>query len=88
MLYVLSLAFSKVLYKSQYLLRLVLWLKVHPYSYFYVTNNVGSDVPFRYEEFVNNTASFKTFGSLTPGCSIRCVPLNYKKLSDYELQEK
>lgn len=57
-------------------------LKVHPYSYFYVSNNVGSDVPFKYEEFVNNTASFKTFGSLTPGCSIRCIPLNYKKLSD------
>ena len=57
-------------------------LKVAPYSYFYVSNNVGCDIPFKYEEFVNNTASFKTVGSMTPGCSIRCVPLNYKKLSD------
>lgn len=57
-------------------------LKVYPYSYFYVTNNAGSDVPFKYEEFVNNTATFKTIGSLTPGCSIRCVPLNYKKIAD------
>ena len=57
-------------------------LKTSPYSYFYVSNNVGADVPFKYEEFVNNTASFRTIGSMTPGCSIRCVPLNYKKLAD------
>ena len=57
-------------------------LKVFPYSYFYVSNNVGSDVPFHYEDFINNTANFKTVGSLTPGCSIKCVPRNYKKLSD------
>lgn len=57
-------------------------LKTYPYSYFYVTNNAGSDVPFRYEEFVDNTAQFKTLGSLTPGGSIRCIPINYKKLAD------
>ena len=57
-------------------------LKVYPYSYFYITNNAGSDVPFKYEEFKSNTASFKTIGSLTPGGSIRCIPLNYKKLTD------
>jgi hypothetical protein len=57
-------------------------LKTSPYSYFYISNNVGSDVPFKYEDFVSNTASFKTVGSLTPGCSIRCVPLNYKKYAD------
>ena len=57
-----------------------LW--VHPYNYFYVSNNVGMDVEFRYEDFVSNTASFKTIGSLTPGCSIKCIPLNYKLLSD------
>ena len=57
-------------------------LKTSPYSYFYVTNNVGSDVPFKYEDFVSNNAKFRTLGSLTPGCSIRCVPMNYKKLAD------
>ena len=57
-------------------------LKTYPYSYFYVSNNSGSDVPFKWEEFVDNTAQFKTVGSLTPGGSIRCVPINYKKLSD------
>ena len=57
-------------------------LKTAPYSYFYITNNTGSDIPFKYEEFTNNSAVFKTVGAITPGCSIRCVPTNYKKLSD------
>lgn len=57
-------------------------LKVAPYCYFYVSNNTGSDIPFKYEDFSSNSAVFKTVGSLTPGCSIRCVPTNYKKLSD------
>lgn len=55
---------------------------VWPYNYFYVSNNVGSDVEFHYEDFISNTASFKTIGSITPGCSIKCVPLNYKSISD------
>ena len=57
-------------------------LKVYPYSYFYITNNAGNDVPFRYEDFVNNTAQFRTIGTLTPSGSIRCIPLNYKKLAE------
>lgn len=57
-------------------------LKVFPYSYLYVTNNNGGNATFKYEDFVNNTAQFKTYGSLTPGCSIRTVPINYKKMSD------
>lgn len=57
-------------------------LKIAPFSYFYVSNNTGSDIPFKYEEFVNNSAVFKTVGSMTPGCSIRCIPTNYKKLAD------
>lgn len=57
-------------------------LYCYPYNYFYITNNVGMDTDFHYEDFINNTASFKTIGSITPGCSIKCVPLNYKKLAD------
>ena len=57
-------------------------LKTSPYSYFYVSNNVGADTTFKYEEFTNNSAVFKTVGAITPGCSIRCVPTNYKKLAD------
>ena len=57
-------------------------LKVFPYSYFYVTNNIGNDVIYHYEDFVSNTASFKTYGSICQGCSIKSIPLNYKKLAD------
>ena len=54
----------------------------YPYNYMLVTNNVGTDTIFHYEDFVNNTASFETIGAVTPGCSIKCIPLNYKKLQD------
>ena len=57
-------------------------LFVAPYNYFYITNNAGMDIDFHYEDFINNTAQFKTIGSITPGCSIKCFPLNYKKLGD------
>ena len=53
-----------------------------PYNYFYVSNTVGADVEFHYEDFVNNAPSFKTVGVATIGGSIRTVPMNYKKLSD------
>ena len=53
-----------------------------PFNYFYVSNTVGTDVEFHYEDFVNNAPSFKTLGCLTIGASIRTVPINYKKLAD------
>lgn len=57
-------------------------LKCYPYNYFYVSNTVGMDAEFHYEDFVGNAPSFKTIGCLTVGGSIRCVPMNYNKLSD------
>lgn len=57
-------------------------LFTYPYNYFYITNNVGMDIDFHYEDFINNTAVFKTVGAITPGCSIKCYPINYKKLAD------
>ena len=53
-----------------------------PYNYFYISNHVGSDVVFRYEDFLNNSPSFKVIGAITPGCSIKCIPLNYKNTTD------
>ena len=35
-----------------------------------------------YEDFISNTPTFKIIGSVTPGCSIKCIPLNYKKIAD------
>lgn len=57
-------------------------LFVYPYNYIVLTNNAGTDVPLNYEDFIDNRPGFKIIGSITPGCSIRCVPLNYKKVSD------
>lgn len=55
---------------------------VYPYCYFYITNNTGQEVIFHYEDFINNTAVFKTYGVVTPGCSIKTIPMNYKMLAD------
>lgn len=57
-------------------------LFTYPYNYFVVSNNAGTDVVFNYEDFINNNPSFKIIGAITPGCSIKCVPLNYKKIAD------
>lgn len=53
-----------------------------PYNYAILSNNNGTDIPFRYEDFINNQLNFKVIGSISQGCSIKCVPLNYKKISD------
>lgn len=57
-------------------------LLTFPFNYVVITNNNGCDIPLKYEEFINNTPKFKVIGSLSQGCSIKCVPLNYKKLQD------
>ena len=53
-----------------------------PYNYAILSNNNGTDIPFRYEDFINNQLNFKVVGSISQGCSIKCVPLNYKKIID------
>lgn len=57
-------------------------LLTYPYNYFNLSNNAGVSVPFRYEDFSSGTPHFKIVGDLSPGCSIKCVPLNYKKVTD------
>lgn len=49
------------------------------FNYMYITNNGGNDVKFNYEDFVNNQPSFKIIGAISLGCSIKLVPMNYKK---------
>lgn len=58
-------------------------LFVYPYNYMQVTNNNGTDVVYRYEDFVS-TPTFKTVGVISPGCSIVTYPKNYKKYTDTE----
>ena len=45
-----------------------------PYNYAILSNNNGTDIPFRYEDFINNQLNFKVVGSISQGCSIKCVP--------------
>lgn len=58
-------------------------LKVFPYCYMMMTNNNGGNAIYHYEDFTYsnsypNRITFEVKGSICPGCSIRCMPKNYK----------
>ena len=53
-----------------------------PYNYLLVTNQVGGNAEFHYEDFINNEAVFNIVGTLSPGCSVKMYPENYKKIPD------
>ena len=60
-------------------------LLTFPFRYLLVSNNAGGSVPYKYEliyKIADDTKilippEFTIEGCLTPGCSIRMVPLNY-----------
>ena len=53
-------------------------LLCHPFNYLLVSNNNGTSVPMHYEDFSSNSCTFKIEMAISPGCSIRMVPTNYK----------
>ena len=55
-------------------------LLVYPYRYLVVSNNAGSFTDYRYEYFtkVNNECRFNITGAISPGCSIKLFPKNYR----------
>lgn len=55
-------------------------LYCYPYNYIRVSNNNGGTAVYKYEDFLtaSDTLKFKIDGVLTPGCSIRMNPINYK----------
>ena len=53
----------------------------YPYQYINLTNNNGGNAILNYEEFSSNKPKVEITGILTPSCSIRAVPKNYKGLS-------
>ena len=64
-------------------------LLCYPYRYLLATNNTGETVLYQYEYFVRdidiqgrNQLKFKTYGDISQGCSMRCVPQNYKNISN------
>lgn len=61
-------------------------LFIGDYNYLMVSNNVGQNYTYKFEDFINNTAKFKTVGAITMGGSIKTIPLNYKKFADDEAE--
>ena len=61
-------------------------LFIGDYNYLLVSNNMGQDYVYKYEDFVTNKAKFKVVGSMCIGGSIKAIPLNYKKLVDDEAE--
>lgn len=57
-------------------------LLTFPYCYIMASNGNGASAIYHQELFTNTNQSgeyvFRVFGALTPGCSIRMVPINYK----------
>lgn len=61
-------------------------LLTYPYRYLLVSNNSGVSVPYHLEDFeysdITSQPQFKIEACLTPGCSIRMIPLNYKGIAE------
>ena len=58
-----------------------------PYNYFVVSNNVGTNAEYHYENFSDTSnMTFQAYGDITPGCSIKAVPKNYKGVQ-YNFEE-
>lgn len=55
-------------------------LLCYPYNYINISNNAGTTIPYRYEDF-NGNVSFTVEGALTPSGSIKAKPNNYKNIS-------
>lgn len=55
-----------------------------PYSYLSVSNNAGSNVVYKYEDFDNPMGlAFKVTGVLSQGCSVKFSPKKYKRNDSY-----
>ena len=56
-------------------------LFTYPYSCLTITNNAGTQVEYRYEEFLSNEPVFSLVGVPSPQGSVWLYPNNYKKSS-------
>lgn len=59
-------------------------LLCYPYNYLVISNNNGMSNILHYEDFSTSTCNFKINLAITPGCSIRMTPLNYKGVAEYD----
>ena len=53
-------------------------LLTFPYCYLLGSNNNGTDIIYKYEDFSSNNMVFKIAGAISPGCSIKMIPRDYK----------
>ena len=55
--------------------------KIYPYNYLLVSNNVGQDKIYKYEDFTTSNCTMTVYGCLTVGGSFRLIPKNYRNIS-------
>lgn len=55
-----------------------------PYRYLLVSNNNGGSAVYHFEDFDSDAMTFKIRGCITPGGSIRLIPMDYKGLIENE----
>lgn len=55
-------------------------LFTYPFCYFNISNNAGTSIPYRYEDFSNNTITFKNEGTFGISGNVKTIPLNYKNI--------
>ena len=58
-------------------------LLTYPYCYLLADNNSGGAITYHYELFQNRKANFLIYSTVTPGMSIRLIPLNYNGVNGY-----
>lgn len=51
-----------------------------PYCYCNVSNNAGTVIPYRYEDFASLYITFRCEGTFTPSGSFKAYPLDYKNI--------
>ena len=57
-------------------------LLCHLFNYLMVSNNSGASYVYNYEDFSTSTCNFIIKMGITPGCSIRMTPQNYKGIAE------
>jgi len=57
-------------------------LLTYPFCYLLVDNNAGATAVYKQELFSNASNTFKLYGALSPGCSIRLIPTNYNGIAE------
>lgn len=56
-------------------------LLTSPFCYMFVDNGGGGSVEYQYEKFIGDNITFDIYSVLTPGMSIRAIPIGYNGIS-------